>query len=49
MGFLVGSYLPQVLAFYGGIKIARTAYASDYKMRLDEHTDIDIPGVRGQW
>jgi len=34
----------QVLAFYGGIKIARTAYASDYKMQLDEHTDIDIPG-----
>ena len=35
-----------VVAFYGGLQVVHTNYASDYKIRLNDDTDIDIPQVR---
>ena len=35
-----------MVAFYSGIKVKPTPYASDYKMKLDDDMDIDIPTVR---
>jgi len=32
-----------LVAFYGGIQVDHTNYASDYKIRLTDDTDIDIP------
>ena len=34
-----------LLAFYGGVQVQHTNYASDYKIRLSDDTDIDIPQV----
>ena len=36
-----------LLAFYGGVQVQHTNYASDYKIRLSDDTDIDIPQVDG--
>ena len=35
-----------IVAFYGGLQVVHTNYASDYKIRLNDDTDIDIPQVR---
>ena len=34
-----------LVAFYGGLQVVHTNYASDYKIRLNDDTDIDIPQV----